>query len=90
MTCRTAGVGGKRRESDEGSRRRFLSVLARHLDVRIQAKETAPHITCSLTCGTSPSVGDALQPEIDAGRLVRLLPTAGLPTVALCAAWPGR
>jgi DNA-binding transcriptional LysR family regulator len=31
-----------------------------------------------------------LQPDIDAGRLVRVLPNAGLPTVALYAAWPGR
>lgn len=34
--------------------------------------------------------GYVLQADVDAGRLVRLLPSAGLPTVALYAAWPGR
>jgi DNA-binding transcriptional LysR family regulator len=34
--------------------------------------------------------GYVLQADIEAGRLVRLLPGAGLPTVSLYAAWPGR
>lgn len=34
--------------------------------------------------------GYVLQADVEAGRLVRLLPNAGLPTVALYAAWPGR
>jgi DNA-binding transcriptional LysR family regulator len=31
-----------------------------------------------------------LRAEVEAGRLVRLFPDARLPTVSLCAAWPGR
>jgi DNA-binding transcriptional LysR family regulator len=32
----------------------------------------------------------ALQPEVDAGRLVRVLPSLKLPQIALYAAWPGQ
>lgn len=40
--------------------------------------------------GVVGAPGYVLQADVEAGRLVRLLPSAGLPTVALYAAWPGR
>lgn len=58
---------------------------------RVSASTTSAARALALAgVGIVGAPGYVLQADVEAGRLVRLLPNAGLPTVALYAAWPGR
>jgi DNA-binding transcriptional LysR family regulator len=58
---------------------------------RVSASTTAAGRALALAdVGIVGAPGYVLQPDIEAGRLVRLLPSTSLPTVSLYAAWPGR
>lgn len=58
---------------------------------RVSAATTSAARALALAgVGIVGAPGYVLQADVEAGRLVRLLPNAGLPTVALYAAWPGR
>lgn len=65
--------------------------MTMRLHGRVVASTTSAARALALAgVGIVGAPGYVLQADVEAGRLVRLLPNAGLPTVALYAAWPGR
>jgi DNA-binding transcriptional LysR family regulator len=72
-----------------------LRVGARAVHVRLRGRVSAARTSAARAlalagAGIVGAPGHVLEDDVAAGRLMRLLPKAGLPSISLYAAWPGR